>query len=140
MDIQETENSCLKGKKILIAEDDVFIARVYTRWLTKCGAVSVVVNDGSRCLEVLDEEKVDLLLLDLGMPGLSGYDTLSQLRCKPHLKNLPVIILTNTTIDENMVGLDVIKSAGVKDVLQKYNTPLTQLIDCIAKYLCVEAH
>ena len=115
-------------------EDDHFISRIYEKWLTAAGATVFVANDGVQGLRMLDEQKVDLVLLDLGMPGLDGYQTLLHLRERPQLKDLPVIVLSNTTMNENREGFEEIKKAGVKDVLRKYEMSLTEIVDRISSY------
>ncbi len=129
-----TESKPLKDRKILIVEDDHFISRIYEKWLTAAGAHILIAHDGVQGLRTLDEEEVDLVLLDLGMPGLDGYQTLLQLRERPKLKELPVIILSNTTMNENRDGFADIKRAGVKDVLRKYEISLTEIVNCISAY------
>lgn len=129
-----TETKPLLDKTILIVEDDQFISKIYSKWLTAGGATVLTANDGVKCLEILEEQKVDVVLLDLGMPGLNGYDTLTQLRQKPALANLPVIVLSNTTTKENQEGFDLITKAGVKDILRKYETSLAEILDCISTY------
>lgn len=131
------ETKFLIGKTILIVEDDQFISKVYSKWLALAGAAVAVANDGKACLRILSEQKVDLILLDLGMPGLNGYDTLTQIRSNPDTKDIPVIVLSNTTIKENKVGFDDIKNAGVTDILRKYETSLSEIVECVRKYFPV---
>lgn len=134
MPTKATELRPLKNRTILIVEDDHFISKVYSKWLAASGANILTANDGVQCLRVLDEQKVDVVLLDLGMPGLNGYDTLIQIRKKPQLEQLPILILSNTTMDENKEGFEDIRNAGVKDVLRKYETSLTELVNRIGAY------
>lgn len=124
----------LKGKTILIVEDDHFISKVYSKWLTLSGAQIETANDGALGLRLLSEKKIDFILLDLGMPGLNGYDTLIELKKNPNTKDIPVVVLSNTTIKENKSGFEEIKNAGVKDILRKYETSLTGIVDCISSY------
>lgn len=130
-----SESKPLTNRNILIVEDDYFILRLYTKWLTTAGAVVSTANNGAQCLQMLDEKMVDIVLLDLGMPGLNGYETLVKLREKPALVNLPVIILTNTTIAVGSEMYENFKKVGVKEILQKYKTSLTEIISCISTYL-----
>ncbi len=139
MSTKITESKPLERKVILLVEDDRLIANAYSKWLEAVGAKTMVANDGVQCLRILDEQKIDLVLLDLGMPGLNGYDTLMQLRQRPHLKDLPVIILSNTTMTENREGFEDIKKAGVKDILRKYETSLSELVRCISSYFPKDA-
>lgn len=124
----------LLHKRILIVEDDHFISRVYTKWLTAAGADIMTANDGAQGLRLLQQHTFDLVLLDLGMPGLNGYDTLLEIRKIPKLVDLPVVVLSNTTMKENKEGFKEIRDAGVKDVLRKYETSLTEIIHRIESY------
>lgn len=134
MSTKITETKPLFDRTILIVEDDHFISKIYSKWLTAAGATVVTANDGVQCLDILDNQKVDVVLLDLGMPGLNGYETLTKLRQRPHLVDLPVIVLSNTTTKENEKGFNEIKEAGVKDILRKYETSLAEILDCITSY------
>ena len=135
---EETTNiptsKALIGKTILIVEDDHFISKVYSKWLTLSGANIETANDGALGLRVLSEKKIDLILLDLGMPGLNGYDTLIELKKNPQTKDIPVVVLSNTTMKENKSGFEEIKNAGVKDILRKYETSLSEIVECISTY------
>ncbi len=124
----------LRTLRILIVEDDQFILRLYSKWLTAAGAEVTGAHDGTQGLLALEEKKIDLVLLDLGMPGLNGYETLLKIREKPPLKDLPVIILTNTTVDEKGQEYAHFEAAGVKDILQKYKTSLTEIVTAINAY------
>ncbi len=130
-----SETKPLRNRTILIVEDDNFISRIYSKWLIAAGAVIHVAHDGTQALRILKEEPVDLVLLDLGMPGLNGNDTVHLIRQEENLKELPVIVLSNATLalgDETYISL---KDAGVVDILQKYSTSLTEIVNCIIKYL-----
>lgn len=129
-----TEAKPLQGKRILLVEDDHFILRIYTKWLIAAGAEVITANDGAQGLRVLDQEKVDVVLLDLGMPGLNGYDTLAEIRKKEGMQSLPVLVLSNTTMNENREGFEEIKRAGVKDIMRKYEVTLAEIVDRISSY------
>lgn len=128
-----TETNILAGKHILIVEDDLFIARVYEKWLRKYKVVVEVASNGALGLKLLGIKQFDLMLLDLGMPGLDGYETLLQLRGNVKIKNVPVIILSNTTMMGNGNGFEAIDNVGVEAVLRKYETSLQNLIDSIVE-------
>lgn len=134
-----TETKPLRNRNILIVEDDHFISRIYNKWLTAAGASVQVANDGAQGLQLLDEAPFDLVLLDLGMPGMNGYDTLLQVRKRPQLTDLPVIILSNSTLTKDKEEYENIQKAGVKDVLRKYETSLTEIVQCISNYFPPDA-
>lgn len=124
----------LLDKRILIMEDDAYISKVYMKWFHLAGATVMTVNDGALGLQALEKHHIDMIILDLGMPGMNGIDTLKALKANEATKNIPVIILTNTTQNENRAGFDEIKKAGVTDILRKYETSLSDLIVCVNRY------
>lgn len=82
-------------KKILVVEDEVFIADLYARQLTLAGYQVKVANDGLTGLKLLESGEYDLLLLDIMLPGLNGLELLKQWRAKNPQSGMPVLLLTN---------------------------------------------
>jgi DNA-binding response OmpR family regulator len=99
---------------VLLAEDDAGIAEPLSRALQREGHVVVVVGDGHTALARADQEEVDLLVLDLGLPGMDGLDVCRRLRrVRP---DVPVLMLTARTDEVDfVVGLD----AGADDYVAK---------------------
>lgn len=79
---------------IVIAEDDPIIRNLYKEELEKGGYIVKVAQDGVEALEVLKENKADLLLLDIMMPRKSGLDVLAEMKQDQALLNIPVFILS----------------------------------------------
>lgn len=88
------------GKKILLVEDEAFIADIYARELTKAGFQVQVEKDGPSGLKALEEGTYDLLLLDIMLPGMHGLELLRQWRLKEQNSTVPVLLLTNLGQDE----------------------------------------
>ncbi len=83
------------AKKILIIEDDKFLRELITRkLLNEAYEVSEAV-DGEEGIKKIKEEKPDLILLDLILPGIDGFEVLSKKKEDPALASIPVIILSN---------------------------------------------
>ena len=72
-------------KKILVVEDDQFLSNAYKLKLTKSGFETVIASDGNEALEVLKEFTPDIILIDLIMPNLDGFGTLTALNADPNL-------------------------------------------------------
>lgn len=117
--------------------DDQFLFSLVFKTLTPPVSVSVL-NDGEELLPALRqcETLPSLLVLDINMPLLNGFDTLQQLRSTPAYQNLPVIVLTTSTnpddqIKAMQVGADafLIKPASSGKLLMLFNklVPLPQL-------------
>jgi len=99
---------------VLLVEDDTGIAVPLSRALQREGHEVVVVGDGHTALARADDEEVDLLVLDLGLPGMDGLDICRRLRrVRP---DVPVLMLTARTDEVDfVVGLD----AGADDYVAK---------------------
>jgi sigma-B regulation protein RsbU (phosphoserine phosphatase) len=80
--------------RILVADDDGSNREMLSRRLARLGHTVVVAENGRRALDLLEGEEFDLMLLDLQMPELNGYEVLERLRADPALRDLPVIVLS----------------------------------------------
>ncbi|HEX7456137.1 MAG TPA: response regulator [Candidatus Nanoarchaeia archaeon] len=87
-------------KKILIVEDDKFVAELYDHQFTKNGFVTKVAEDGEQALGLVKKEKFDLILLDIMIPKIDGLEVLKRLRSDSSTKDVAVIILSNLGQDE----------------------------------------
>ena len=99
---------------VLLAEDDTGIAEPLSRALQREGYEVMVVRDGHTALAWADQDEIDLLVLDLGLPGMDGLDVCRRLRrVRP---DVPVLMLTARTDEVDfVVGLD----AGADDYVAK---------------------
>ena len=99
---------------ILIAEDEERIALFVDKGLRAAGFATVVVADGRSALEAARTGNHDLLLLDVGLPGIDGFEVLETLRVEGVA--LPVIMLTaRTTVEDTVAGLN----GGANDYIPK---------------------
>ena len=90
----EEEVNSLQGIVVLVADDDAINREVIRANLTRNFRV-VEAEDGASCLEMIQKEKFDLLLLDIMMPGISGYDVLATLQeSHSEQSSLPVVVLS----------------------------------------------
>jgi len=83
------------AKKILIVEDDKFLRELIAQKLIKEGYNIVEAVDGEKGIKSVKEEKPDLILLDLILPGIDGFEVLAKIKEDPVLSQIPVIILSN---------------------------------------------
>jgi len=81
--------------KILIVEDDKFLRELIARKLTAENYEIIEAVDGEEGLKKIKETKPDLVLLDLILPGIDGFEVLSRIKEDPSLASIPVIILSN---------------------------------------------
>lgn len=82
-------------KKILIIEDDAFVARVYSKTFEGAGYEVAVADDGPSGLKLLDEFKPDLVQMDLMVPGINGVELIQNIRANPVLKSVPILVVSN---------------------------------------------
>jgi len=120
------------AKTILIIEDDKFLRELIVRKLTEEGFGVSEAVDGEEGIKKIKEEKPDLVLLDLILPGIDGFEVLSQMRKESALSSIPVIILSNLGQKEDVEkGLKM----GAVDYLIKAHFTPGEIIDKIKSAL-----
>jgi len=92
------------GKKILIVDDDPDYATIIQHQLLAVGHKLTFVDNGEDALSAAAEEQPDVILLDVLMPKLNGFQVLKMLKANEKTKSIPVIILTTLDYDENRFG------------------------------------
>jgi putative two-component system response regulator len=106
----------LDRELVLIAEDDIANQALLGRLLERAGYRSLAVGDGRDAIRAVMEESPDLVLLDIGLPGLNGLDVCRRLRADTRTVALPIILVTGQTSSRDVVaGLD----AGADDFVRK---------------------
>ncbi len=85
----------MSSHTVLVVEDTELLRRIYADKLTQEGYTVHVAGDGLEALNILRTNTVDLVLLDLIMPTMSGLEALDAMKADPRTKNIPVIILSN---------------------------------------------
>ncbi|HDJ30447.1 response regulator [bacterium] len=119
-------------KTILIIEDDKFLRDLITRKLSKEGYEVFVAVNGEEGLKKTKEKKPDLILLDLILPGIDGFEVLARIKKEPLIAKIPVIILSNLGQKEDIErGLQL----GAVDYLIKAHFTPGEIIEKIKKFL-----
>ena len=120
------------SKKILIIEDDKFLRELISMKLQKEGYTIVEAVDGEEGEKKIKEEKPDLVLLDLILPGIDGFEVLSRIKEDPAVSSIPVIILSNLGQKEEIEkGLKL----GAIDFLVKAHFTPGEIIEKIKNIL-----
>ncbi len=128
-----TQNNVSNGKKfILVIEDDKFYGNIFLAKFTEEGYDIVVANDGQKGLEEAKKRMPDLILLDLIMPVMDGFEALKALKSDPALAQVKVMILSNLGQED-----DVKKAIemGAVDYMIKANVSLQEAVDKVKKFL-----
>jgi DNA-binding response OmpR family regulator len=120
-------------KKILIVEDEESLLRLESILLTSKGYDVTGVSGGLEALQVIPQLQPDLVLLDIMLPGLDGFEVCRQIKVNPATMDIPVIMVTAKKSGDDMargeeVGADwyitkPFKSAMVIETIQRFLTP-----------------
>lgn len=99
--------------RLLLADDSVTIQRVIELTFADEGIEVVSVGDGQHAIERLSAERFDVVLADVGMPGVDGFAVAAHVQMRPDLAGLPVILLTGAFDTVDQARVDAVKAAGV---------------------------
>jgi|GEM_PF-2223188 len=91
----------LSGVRILVAEDDAFNQKVINQVLKRYGASVILANNGLEALVALEQDEFDVVLMDLHMPSMNGYEATLAIRKQARYAKLPVITLSASVTDED---------------------------------------
>lgn len=120
------------SRKILIVEDDVALANLYKTELETKGNTVVHVAEGLQAVDSIRQNKPDLVLLDIMLPGKNGLEILQDMRSDAELKEVKVIMLTNFGNEENVsTALEL----GALDYVMKYKITPSEMTDKISSLL-----
>lgn len=119
-------------KTILLVEDDPFLIDIYSTKLKESGFSVEVVSSGGEVLSRLAEKKPDLVLLDIVLPEVDGWDILKKIKSDPKMQDMRVFILSNLGQKEEVEkGLEL---GATKYLIKARYTP-SEVVDEIKKVL-----
>jgi len=119
-------------KKILFIEDEPTLQKTFSTALKEEGYEVVSALDGETGFNLAKAQNPDLILLDIVLPKLTGFEVLKKLKENPETKGIPVIILTNL---EKMSDIDKALELGATTYLVKVEYSLDEVIKKIKKIL-----
>lgn len=119
-------------KKILFIEDESALQKTFGEILTQEGYQMISALDGEIGLRLAGDEKPDLILLDLILPKVNGFDVLRKLKEDKETKDIPVIVLTNL---EEVRNVDKAIELGATTYLVKASYSLKEIVEKIKKAL-----
>lgn len=120
------------AKKILLIEDEELIIDLLEKKLIKENYEVMVTRNGVEGLEKMREIKPDLILLDIIMPKMGGFEVMEEMNKDKDLEDIPVIIVSNSG---QPVELDRAKELGVKDWLIKTEFDPQEVIEKVKKQI-----
>ncbi len=106
----------IQPSRILVVDDNASNRDLLSRRLQRQGHTVLQAEDGTIALAMVEKEALDLVLLDLMMPGISGYDVLAPLKSDPRFREIPVIMISALTELDSIVRCI---EAGADDYLAK---------------------
>lgn len=123
----------LEGKRILLVEDDNFLSKLLSQKLVESKAVVTRAVDGEEAIKILKTNpKFNLILLDLTMPKVGGFEVMESINADEKIKGTPVIILSNLG-EKNDIERGV--SLGAKKFLVKAILSLDEIIDTTFEFV-----
>ena len=120
------------SKKILFIEDESALQKTFGEILKQEGYEMISALDGETGLRLAKSEKPDLILLDLILPKIHGFDVLKKLKGDKETKDIPVIVLTNL---EKIEDVDKALELGATTYLIKAQYSLEEVVEKIKKVL-----
>ncbi len=118
--------------KILVVEDETFLVKIYAVKLKKEGFDVMIANDGEAAVRSAEEFKPDLILLDLILPKMNGFEALEKIRAGTVNRKTPVIVLSNLGQEEDIKRAAAL---GADDYLVKANFSIQDIVAKIRETL-----
>jgi DNA-binding response OmpR family regulator len=112
-------------KKVMLIEDDKFLSSLLRARLEKDGVTVIQMFDGENAIQCLSEERPDLVVLDLIMPKINGFEVLKSLSMTPGIDQTPVIIVSNLAQDSD---IEKARQLGAKAYFVKVKISIDDLI------------
>lgn len=122
----------MSDTRILLIEDDKFLRRACEVGLKKRGFTVVTANDGEEGLQKAQTDSFDLILMDMLMPKLSGLEALEALKKDDRTRGIPVVILSNSSLDTDMQRAMELGAAGY---MVKASLSLQELGDHVLSFI-----
>ncbi len=122
----------MEPKKILLVEDEPLLGNLLKQRLEKAGFVVLLEKDGETALKTLSETKPDLILLDIILPKVSGFELMEKINADPQFERAPIIIISNLGQDSD---IEKGKSLGAIQYFIKAKLSIEDLVTDIEKTL-----
>jgi len=120
------------GKTVLVVEDDNFLIKAYEAHLAKAGFHVRTALDGVEAVESLKKVMPGIILLDLVMPRMDGFDVLEEMQKKSEWKKIPIVVLSNLGQESDR---DRSLKLGAVEYIVKSDSSLQEIVGLINKHL-----
>lgn len=125
----------MNESKILVVDDEPDVLEMVVRALEADGFQTISAFDGLSALDLAESEQPDLVLLDIMMPMMSGYEVIEQLKANPQTQRIPVVCLTSA---ESLSARARSRKAGAAGMIMKPFAP-SELVQELRKVLAQDA-
>lgn len=125
----------MEKKKILLVEDDMVLVELYETAFDLEGFKTLKAENGEVGLSVLQKENPDIILLDVLMPKMNGFEFLKEIKKIKKLKNIPVLLLTNLGESKIDMNKELAFALGIQGYLIKAKNNTDQVIKRIKSVL-----
>lgn len=114
--------------KILLIEDDKFLSSVLKSRMEREGFTVLQAFDGNEGFEIMKDEQPDLVVLDLIMPNMSGFDLLEKVSTDPQMGDTPIVVASNLGQESD---IEKAKRLGVRDYFVKVQMSIDELAETL---------
>ncbi len=116
--------------KIIITEDDPMMLEIYQKKFSEAGCDAFMARGGEEALDIIKKEKIKIVLSDLIMPGMDGFELVMTLRGKEYDPQIKIIILSNLFDSKGKI-----MEMGADGFLAKYEHTPTEVVDEVKKII-----
>ena len=135
--VAKSSSQAKPKKKILVADDEESVLNLLGDILTAAGYDVLKARDGDEALVLIYKEHPDLIVLDLMMPTVAGFEVVEEIRRNPRLKKTPILIISGFIFDKGTH--DLLRSYGVTEFISKTQM-VGSLVSRVQEILSEQAH
>jgi CheY-like chemotaxis protein len=122
----------MENKTILIIEDDAFFRTIISKEFESDGFNVIEAGDSTEAFKSLENTKPDLILLDILLPGMNGYEILEKIKADKKTADIPIIMLSNLGQKDE---IEKAKNLGVEDFMIKVNFVPEEIVQRVREIL-----
>ncbi len=115
---------------VLVIDDDATTRKILTGGLAMAGVPMHVAGSPEEAAQYLEQQRIDVVVTDLMMPGFNGVDLIKAVREADYTRHIPIVVFTS---GGNLELMEQAAMAGANEIHQKHNTPPAKLIERILK-------